>query len=95
MTSSEASPRSYPFVAVERNGYVTTVTIDRPGTKNACTGDMWVALGATFRDLSYSGARAIDEDEQDSGQYCRGGSRAGSDSRQCDKHRLTDTDPSG
>ena len=35
------------------------VIIDNPAAKNACTGDMWVALGATFRDLSYSGARAI------------------------------------
>ena len=38
---------------------MTTVVIDRPAVKNACTGDMWVALGATFRDLSYSGARVI------------------------------------
>jgi len=35
------------------------VTIDSPDTKNACTGAMWVALGATFRDLAYSGARAV------------------------------------
>src|SRR5207253_2935967 len=26
---------------------------------NACTGDMWVAIGAAFRELSYSGVRAI------------------------------------
>ena len=49
----------HPDLRVERDGHVTTVTIDRPGSKNACTGDMWVALGATFRDLSWSGARAV------------------------------------
>ena len=49
----------HPDLRVERDGDVTTVTIDRPGSKNACTGDMWVALGATFRDLSWSGARAV------------------------------------
>ena len=49
----------HPDVRVERDGYVTTVTIDRPASKNACTGDMWVAIGATFRELSYSGARVV------------------------------------
>ncbi len=49
----------HPDLLVERDGHVTTVTIDRPGSKNACTGDMWVALGATFRDISWSGARAV------------------------------------
>ena len=42
---------------MERDGHVTTVTIDRPEAKNACTGDMWVALGATFREISYDGTR--------------------------------------
>jgi 2-(1,2-epoxy-1,2-dihydrophenyl)acetyl-CoA isomerase len=49
----------HPNVRVERDALVATVTLDRPESKNACTGDMWVALGATFRDLSYSGPRAI------------------------------------
>jgi 2-(1,2-epoxy-1,2-dihydrophenyl)acetyl-CoA isomerase len=52
--------RSYdPHVRVERDGHVVRVTLDKPATKNACTGDMWVALGATFRDIAYSGARAV------------------------------------
>jgi 2-(1,2-epoxy-1,2-dihydrophenyl)acetyl-CoA isomerase len=38
---------------------VTTLTIDRPSAKNACTGDMWVALGAAFRDVAYSGSRVV------------------------------------
>ena len=49
----------HPNIRVERDGPVATVTIDRPESKNACTGDMWVALGATFRDLAYSGARVV------------------------------------
>jgi enoyl-CoA hydratase/carnithine racemase len=49
----------HPNIHVERDGHVVTVTIDRPESKNGCTGDMWVALGATFRDLRYSGARAV------------------------------------
>jgi enoyl-CoA hydratase/carnithine racemase len=57
VTASEGRSRHHPNLRVERDGHVTTVTIDRPETKNACTGDMWVALGATFRELSYSGAR--------------------------------------
>jgi enoyl-CoA hydratase/carnithine racemase len=46
-------------VLVERDGHVATVTIDRVEAKNACTGDMWVALGAAFRELAYSGARVV------------------------------------
>jgi enoyl-CoA hydratase/carnithine racemase len=46
-------------IRVEREQDVATVTIDAPATKNACTGEMWVALGAAFKDLSWSGVRAI------------------------------------
>ena len=56
---SLGSPSYHPSIRVVTEGHVTTVVIDNPAAKNACTGDMWVALGATFRDLSYSGARAI------------------------------------
>jgi 2-(1,2-epoxy-1,2-dihydrophenyl)acetyl-CoA isomerase len=52
-------PAYHPDVKVVQDGFVTTVTIDRPETKNACTGDMWVAIGETFRRLSYSGTRVI------------------------------------
>jgi enoyl-CoA hydratase/carnithine racemase len=52
-------PSYHPNIRTLAEGYVTTVTIDKPEAKNACTGDMWVALGATFRDLAHSGARAI------------------------------------
>ncbi len=56
---SLGSPSYHPNIRAVTEGHVTTVVIDNPAAKNACTGDMWVALGATFRDLSYSGARAI------------------------------------
>ena len=49
----------HPHIRVERDGHVTTVTIDRPESKNGCTGSMWVALGAAFREVAYSGARAV------------------------------------
>jgi 2-(1,2-epoxy-1,2-dihydrophenyl)acetyl-CoA isomerase len=49
----------HPNVRAERDGHVVTVTLDRPQSKNACTGDMWVAIGQTFRDVAYSGARAV------------------------------------
>jgi 2-(1,2-epoxy-1,2-dihydrophenyl)acetyl-CoA isomerase len=48
-----------PNIHVQTDARIATITLDRPETKNACTGAMWVALGATFRELSYSGARAI------------------------------------
>jgi 2-(1,2-epoxy-1,2-dihydrophenyl)acetyl-CoA isomerase len=46
-----------PGVRAELDGFVATVTLDRPGSKNACTGDMWVAVGAAFREVAHSGAR--------------------------------------
>ena len=49
----------HPRIRVERDADVTTVTIDRPEAKNSCTGDMWVALGRTFRDVATSGSRAV------------------------------------
>ncbi len=52
-------PALHPNVTVTADGHVTTVTIDSPETKNACTGDMWVAIGETFRRLAYSGTRTI------------------------------------
>jgi enoyl-CoA hydratase/carnithine racemase len=49
----------HPAIRVERDEHVATVTIDSPETKNACTGDMWVAIGAAFREVAYSGARVV------------------------------------
>jgi 2-(1,2-epoxy-1,2-dihydrophenyl)acetyl-CoA isomerase len=60
MGGSQEQSRSYhPDLDVARDGHVTTVTIDRPAAKNACTGDMWVAIGAAFREIAYSGARVV------------------------------------
>jgi 2-(1,2-epoxy-1,2-dihydrophenyl)acetyl-CoA isomerase len=49
----------HPNIRAERDEHVATVTIDSPEAKNACTGDMWVALGAAFREVAYSGARVV------------------------------------
>jgi enoyl-CoA hydratase/carnithine racemase len=59
VASTGSPPTQYPNFRVERDGHVTTVTIDRADAKNACTGDMWVALGAIFREVAFSGARAV------------------------------------
>jgi enoyl-CoA hydratase/carnithine racemase len=87
MGGREQPVESYhPDVRVERDGYVTTVTIDRPGSKNACTGDMWVAIGATFRDLSWSGARAVVLTGA-GGDFCAGADLGGSGSGEGDGTR--------
>ncbi len=49
----------HPNVHIESAGAVTTVTIDRPRRKNACTPDMWAALRHGFRDIAESPARAV------------------------------------
>jgi len=45
------------FVRVDRDGHVVTVTLDRPGTRNACTMNMWLAIRDAFRDIAVSDAR--------------------------------------
>jgi 2-(1,2-epoxy-1,2-dihydrophenyl)acetyl-CoA isomerase len=70
-------PQSHhPNVIVEREADIATVTLDRPASKNACTGDMWVALGATFRELSFSGVRAITLTGAN-GDFCTGADLTG------------------
>ncbi len=56
---SSAIESYHPNIEVGVREGVVTVTLDSPDTKNACTGDMWVAIGETFRDIAYSGARAV------------------------------------
>jgi enoyl-CoA hydratase/carnithine racemase len=58
MTSVTGASR-HPNIVVGRDGHVVTVTIDRPESKNGCTGDMWVAIGAVFQDIRYSDARCV------------------------------------
>jgi len=38
---------------------VVTVTLDRPGTRNACSMSMWLAIRDEFRDIAASEARAV------------------------------------
>jgi 2-(1,2-epoxy-1,2-dihydrophenyl)acetyl-CoA isomerase len=76
---SVGEPSYHPNIHAVAQGHVTTVVIDNPGAKNACTGDMWVALGATFRDLAHSGTRAIILTGA-GGEFCAGADLTGSGS---------------
>ena len=49
----------HPNIRIESDGAVTTVTIDRPQRKNACTPGMWAGLREGFRDIATSAARAV------------------------------------
>jgi 2-(1,2-epoxy-1,2-dihydrophenyl)acetyl-CoA isomerase len=71
-------PSHHPDVRVARDGHLATVTLDRPASKNACTGDMWVALGAAFQELSYSGVRVITLTGAND-NFCSGADLAGGD----------------
>ena len=46
-------------VRLERDGFIATVTLDRPGTRNACSMSMWLAIRDHFRDLASSDARVV------------------------------------
>jgi 2-(1,2-epoxy-1,2-dihydrophenyl)acetyl-CoA isomerase len=66
----------HPNIRVERDEHVTTVTLDRPEAKNACTGDMWVAIGRTFQDVADSGTRVVVLTGA-GGDFCAGADLAG------------------
>jgi enoyl-CoA hydratase/carnithine racemase len=46
-------------VRVDRDGYLLTVTLDRPGTRNACSMNMWLAIRDAFREAAASDARCV------------------------------------
>ena len=50
---------THPSIHIGTSGAVTTVTIDRPRRKNACTPAMWAGLRHGFRDIAESSARAV------------------------------------
>lgn len=66
----------HPKIRVEQDQQVTTVTIDSPQSKNACTGSMWVAIGRTFQDLAYSGTRVVVLTGA-GGEFCAGADLSG------------------
>ncbi len=49
----------HEFIKVDRTGFVVTVVLDRPGTRNACSMSMWLAIRDTFREIAGSDARAV------------------------------------
>jgi 2-(1,2-epoxy-1,2-dihydrophenyl)acetyl-CoA isomerase len=49
----------HEHVRLERDGAIATVTLDRPGTRNACSMSMWLAIRDHFRELAESDARVI------------------------------------
>ncbi len=49
----------HEFIKVDRAGSVVTVTLDRPGTRNACSWSMWLAIRDSFREIAASDARAV------------------------------------
>jgi 2-(1,2-epoxy-1,2-dihydrophenyl)acetyl-CoA isomerase len=49
----------HEHVRLERDGAIATVTLDRPGTRNACSMGMWTALRDAFRELAESDARVV------------------------------------
>ena len=46
-------------VRIDRDGHLVTVTLDRPGTRNACSMNMWLAIRDAFRDVAASDARCV------------------------------------
>ncbi len=83
----------HPDIRVERDGWITTVAIDRPGSRNACTGDMWAALGRTFAELGPSGTRAVILTGA-GGNFCAGADLSGASDRVGSLGPSDSTDPS-
>ncbi len=65
-------------VRLERDGHVATVTLDNPGTRNACSMGMWMAIRDIFRDLAASDARVVILTGAN-GDFCSGAQLSGGD----------------
>src|SRR5262245_12089974 len=75
-------------IRLERDGYVATVTLDRPGTRNACSMSMWLAIRDHFRDLAASDARVVVLTGAN-GDFCSGADVVKSDGAGWEGNRLT------
>lgn len=62
---------AHEFVRVERAGAIVTVTLDRPGTRKACSWSMWLAIRDAFREVAASDARVVVLTGA-SGDFCSG-----------------------
>ena len=49
----------HEHVRIAQAGSVLTVTLDRPGTRNACSMGMWLAIRDAFRQVPESDARVV------------------------------------
>ena len=81
---------SHPNIRIDSSGAVTTVTMDRPRRKNACTPAMWRALREGFRSIAVSTARAVVVTGA-GGDFCAGADVAGgddTDSEEAKRHRI-------
>jgi enoyl-CoA hydratase/carnithine racemase len=65
-------------VRLERDGYIATVTLDNPGTRNACSMGMFLAIRDTFRELATTDARVIVITGAN-GDFCSGADLSGGD----------------
>jgi 2-(1,2-epoxy-1,2-dihydrophenyl)acetyl-CoA isomerase len=65
-------------VRLERDGHIATVTLDNPGTRNACSMGMWMAIRDLFRDLAASDARVVILTGAN-GDFCSGAQLSGGD----------------
>jgi len=50
---------SHAGVRVSIDGQIARLVLDRPGRKNACTTEMWAAIGEAAREVAASGARVL------------------------------------
>ncbi len=69
---------SHPNVLIEKSDMVTTVTIDKPRRKNACTPGMWAALRTEFREIAASDVRCVVMTGA-GGDFCAGADVVGGD----------------
>ncbi len=69
---------SHDKVRVERDGFIATVTLNNPGTRNACSMGMWLAIRDAFRELAATDTRVIVITGAN-GDFCSGADLSGGD----------------
>lgn len=71
-TTSDATPKNYETLLVDRVDGVVTITFNRPKSKNAVNGAMWIELLEVLTEIQHNGADRVVVLTGAAGDFCSG-----------------------
>jgi 2-(1,2-epoxy-1,2-dihydrophenyl)acetyl-CoA isomerase len=71
-TTSDTQSKNYETLLVERNGGVVTITFNRPKSKNAVNGVMWIELLELLTEIQHTSTDRVVVLTGANGEFCSG-----------------------